>query len=329
MKKRMTALLISAVLLLFCFAAPLSAGELQDIQGPWAEKSILRWTQTTVVNDLGAEISVLEGLGNSKYEPDSPMTRAQLAKMITAMLGLTETAEASAFADMTDATAWYYHSVLACAKAGIMQGIADENGNLTMEPQSPLTREQAFTMIARAFCITLPEDKTAETIVAAYSDRADIGDWALPSVAVLCDAGAVVGYGDGTLKPDGTITRAEIAKLIDCLAAFYMDAKGNYSLSSYIGDDDISAGHLLVLHRFSPLEFTAILTDGILTVEAESETTMEDGSTEESFSDVEISIENGYAPMVLVGEQWKIVTEDEPVEVDDADLDAGEYASIK
>ena len=329
MKRKGILLVFSAMLVLLCFAAPLSAGELQDIQGHWAEKSILRWTETTVVTDLGEEISVLDGMGNSKYEPSSPMTRAQLAKMITAMLGLTETADPAEFADMTDEAAWYYHSILACAESGIMVGLENENGDLAMEPQSPLSREQAFTMIARAFCLILPEDKSAAAITEGFSDHADIGDWALDSVAVLCDAGAVVGYGDDTLKPDGTITRAETAKLMDCVAAFYMDAKGDYSLSSYIGEDHITAGHLVILHRFSPMEFTAALADGVLTVSAESETVAEDGSVEESFRDMAVTIENGYAPMVLVGEQWKIVEEGSPVEVDDADLDAGEYASIK
>lgn len=329
MKKRFFSSLFSVVLILLCFTAPLTAGELEDIRGHWAEKSILRWAETTVVNDLGEEISVIEGVGNNKYEPDSPMTRAALAKMLTAMLGLTETAYPADFADMTDETAWYYHSILACAKAGIMVGIEDENGNIYMEPQSPLTREQAFTMLARAFRMELPEGKSAETIIEGFSDASNLGSWALPHAAVLCDSGAVVGYLDGTLKPDATINRAETAKVLDYIAAFYMDAKGDYSLSSYAEEDKAINGFLLILHRFSPLEFIVELTDGILTVQVEQEIANEDGSSEEIFNNVVIPMETTYAPVVLVGEQWKSVMEGSPVEVDDADLANGEYASIK
>ena len=76
--------------------------------GHWGQGAIERWS------DYG----VLEG-ANGLFNPDNNMTRAELAAVISRLLGLQEVAE-NTFSDV-DENAWYAEDILKCAAAGIIQ----------------------------------------------------------------------------------------------------------------------------------------------------------------------------------------------------------------
>ena len=82
-------------------------------------------------------------------------------------------------------------------------------GDGTMGPNRSITRQEAMSVIARAFAVA---DGTAADL-AAFTDASAVSNWAVASVAGLVRAGIVSGDA-GRLSPKATITRAEIAQML-------------------------------------------------------------------------------------------------------------------
>ena len=108
------------------------------------------------------------------------------------------------------------------AKAVKMGTFKGANGKLS--PESPVTRERAFTVLARAFAL----DSGSSSALSAFADKDDVSAWAASSTAALVSAGHINGS-NGKLNPKSNITRAEFAKLINSLASSYIDKNGTDS----------------------------------------------------------------------------------------------------
>ena len=65
---------------------------------------------------------------------------------------------------------------------------------------------------------------------AAFTDQADIKDANTEAVDTLVALGVINGYTDGSFKPNGTVTRAEMAKMI-----YTIRSGGNSDASAYSG----------------------------------------------------------------------------------------------
>ena len=107
-----------------------------DTAGHWAESSIERWS----------EYGIIQG-SNGQFDPNGQLTCAQLATILAKLLKLPAAKDAG-FTDNT-ADAWYYDAINRCAAAGILNG----NGDGTVTPEAPITRERAMVMLARALGI--------------------------------------------------------------------------------------------------------------------------------------------------------------------------------
>lgn len=118
---------------------------------------------------------------------------------------------------------WYAADVLIARQAGYFEGFA---GNLA-KPDNYLTRQDAATMLARVF-----ELNQVGTASLSFSDAASISAYAASAVGILTQKGAIKGYTDGTFKPTGSITLAEVIKIIDGMAKGYYDAAGTYDFRS-------------------------------------------------------------------------------------------------
>ena len=107
-----------------------------DTAGHWAESSIERWSA----------YGIIQG-SNGQFDPNGQLTCAQLATILAKLLKLPAAKDAG-FTDNT-ADAWYYDAINRCAAAGILNG----NGDGTVTPEAPITRERAMVMLARALGI--------------------------------------------------------------------------------------------------------------------------------------------------------------------------------
>ncbi len=145
----------------------------------------------------------LAGSGDS-LRADGHLSRAQLAAIVTRVFGVTETADISGFNDVDD-DAWYIDAIARAVYMGALSGKGDQR----MAPDDPVSREEAFAIIARLLAYN---DGVAADMT-AFGDAADVSAWAVSSVGSLVSAG-IVGGDNGRLNPKHTITRAEFASLL-------------------------------------------------------------------------------------------------------------------
>lgn len=159
--------------------------------------------------------AVQNGLLNGsdgKILPKGLLTRAQMATMVNRAFASSAKASLTSFTDMVPG-AWHYDEMAKSVQMGVFQGA---DGKLS--PNDPITREQAFAVLARAFGLA---DGKASSLD-KFSDGAQVSSWARGAVAALVEQGYVSGA-DGALNPQSYITRAEFAQVMDALVAAYGD----------------------------------------------------------------------------------------------------------
>ena len=153
------------------------------------------------------ENDMMQGVGGSRFAPDSTLTRAMVAQIL---YNLEERPDGSAtpFADVK-ADAWYADAVRWAADAEIVQGYGPDR----FGPENPVTREQLAQMLYR-YAAHRGDDLTADSsALAAFTDRVSVSDWAEQAMAWAVSQGLISGKGNGILDPDGTATRAEVAAI--------------------------------------------------------------------------------------------------------------------
>lgn len=159
--------------------------------------------------------AVQNGLLNGsdgKILPKGLLTRAQMATMVNRAFASSAKASLTSFTDMVPGV-WHYDEMAKSVQMGVFQGA---DGKLS--PNDPITREQAFAVLARAFGLA---DGKASSLD-KFSDGAQVSSWAKGAVAALVEQGYVSGA-DGALNPQSYITRAEFAQVMDALVAAYGD----------------------------------------------------------------------------------------------------------
>ncbi|OEH93347.1 S-layer homology domain-containing protein, partial [Bacillus solimangrovi] len=110
---------------------------------------------------------------------------------------------AAQFSDVQD-SAWYTDSIDYLVGKEVLSGYPDG----TFKPNGSLTRAEA----AKVMALTLGLDTEGEATV----DFPDVnsGDWFAPYVTALVNEGVISGFPDGTFKPQETLTRAQMAKMM-------------------------------------------------------------------------------------------------------------------
>jgi hypothetical protein len=200
--KQLTATLL-CVISLFCLSAGAFAvvwEDFTDISGHWAEETLRK----------GYADGLITGMSETTLAPNAPITAAQLITVLCRVLGASETADISALGIPADA--WYAD---AAGKALYLGLISADTGTL----DAPITRQNAFSLLARAFCL-VPAEPDA-SVLSPFSDAAKIADKNRPALAALVSAGLAKGY-HGALNVDASLTRAEFFTLLYRVAENYL-----------------------------------------------------------------------------------------------------------
>lgn len=200
MKKKQTLALLLAGAMLVPNAFAASPEDFHDFPTDWSAAGLRSAVQNGLLNGSNGEID-----GNGL------LTRAQLAAIVNRAFGADKAADLSGFTDVRP-DAWYHNGMAVSVAMGAFQGA---NGKLN--PESPITREEAFAVLARAF--GLDGDASA---LSDYTDGGSVSPWAKSAVSALIDSGFVNGA-NGRLNPRSSITRAEFAKVISGMASTFAD----------------------------------------------------------------------------------------------------------
>lgn len=178
-----------------------------DTAGHWAESAVNKWSQ---------EYGVLQGYDDGSFRPDDSITRGAFAGILDRFLQFQSISPAETFSD-TAGNRWE-DSILKLNAAGVYLG--SEGRAL---PGDSITRQQAMTMVARAF--QLGGTDAALT----YHDEAQVAGYARPYIAELTARGWITDALEGSFRPTEPLTRAELVNLLNNMIETLIQTGGTYS----------------------------------------------------------------------------------------------------
>ncbi|MDD6107954.1 MAG: S-layer homology domain-containing protein [Clostridiales bacterium] len=161
--------------------------------GPWYTEAMA----------FAVDNHILVGDEYGNLNPEKNATRAEMATMLVRIFACTQGKSLAHFPDVNQQL-WYVDALSVAAEMGIFKG--DTGG--TMRPNDPITRQEAFAVLSRAFALISGDPASLDR----FADSASVSDWARAEIAGMVEAGFLQGY-DGRLHPQAWITRAEIAQV--------------------------------------------------------------------------------------------------------------------
>ena len=178
-----------------------------DTEGHWAQDAVNKWSQ---------EYGVLQGYGDGSFQPDASITRGAFAGILDRFLQFQAAAPAGTFSD-TAGNRWE-DAILKLNAAGVYLG----SGGKAL-PGDSITRQQAMTMVARAFQIGGMDS------VLTYNDETQVANYARPYISEMAARGWITDALDNNLRPTEPLTRAELVNLLDNMIEVLIQNSGTYS----------------------------------------------------------------------------------------------------
>lgn len=174
-------------------------------EGHWAAEAILALS----------EDEIIKGYDDGTVKPSQNASRAEFTSLVARILGLKGNGKLE-FSDI-DESAWYANDVSAAVAEGLVVG-----WNESFRPNDTITREEAMVIIAKAISRFGIEAAGDLTSLEAFTDAAEISDWATSSAATLVSNGVIVGA-EGKINSKAKITRAEISMILYQMKTKYQD----------------------------------------------------------------------------------------------------------
>ena len=176
-----------------------------DIQTSWARQCII-----PVVNK-----GWMIGVSDSKFMPDAPVTRAQAAVILVRALGLDTSAAKQGPLVFSDTGGhWARVEIEAARQAGLVKGTDIDK----YEPDQALTREEMAVLLDRILNPDVPADMQAGT--AFYDVTTVSSPWSYAAINRIAAAGILQGYPDKGFHPRDSISRGQMAALMERSAPF-------------------------------------------------------------------------------------------------------------
>ena len=154
------------------------------------------------------ENGLMDGVGDNLFAPNSETTRAQLVTILHRLAGEPEPGGDSGFADVETGT-WYTDAVAWAAENGIVNGVSDTE----FAPGDDITREQLAAILYR-YAACQGYDVSQRADLSGFGDASSISDYAQEALSWAHAQGLVLGFEDGSLRPQGTASRAQIAAVL-------------------------------------------------------------------------------------------------------------------
>jgi len=163
--------------------------------------------------EFAVKNNFITGVSEDKIAPKAALTRAQLAAILSRVMK-TGAGDVSVLDNFTDAdkNAWYAGSMAKAVELNILYGDGD-----SIYPDRPVTRQELFAILVRAFAVTGGDEST----LASYNDAGSISSWAKAAISAMIAQGYASGYEDKTLRPAQQVTREEFAQLLYRMQEFY------------------------------------------------------------------------------------------------------------
>lgn len=169
-----------------------------DIQSHWAKKSI----------EFVAAKGYMKGVGDKKFAPEIGTTRAMVATILYNIEGRPQVNTAAKLGDIGGR--WYEAQVAWAADKGIVDGYGDG----LFRGDRDITREQMAKLLYK-YTLMKKWDATADVDLSVYTDTGSISEYAKEPMRWAVKHGIISGMTANTLDPQGTLTRAQIATMLE------------------------------------------------------------------------------------------------------------------
>ena len=154
------------------------------------------------------EKGMMNGMGGSKFEPETTTSRAMIVTMLWRMEGEPATDDTLTFADVPEGQ-WYSEAIRWASHEGIVTGYDSR----TFGPNDSVTREQLATILYR-YALSKGQGFTGEWMfLLDFPDAANVSDWADEAMHWMVMNEVINGM-DGKLNPKGDATRAQVATML-------------------------------------------------------------------------------------------------------------------
>lgn len=169
--------------------------EFVDIKNHWAE---------SLIKDVAAK-GYFTGVSKTKFAPDLNMSRAQFITVLGRISHMPLILRYPGKIKDIEPDAYYTQYALWALDMGYMKGYDKE----TFKPNENISREQVCTILSKYLKNIKGEDKEL-----GFKDTAMISPWAKEGVKHLYSLGIIQGKSGNKFDPKGTLTRAEMAKIL-------------------------------------------------------------------------------------------------------------------
>lgn len=284
--KKLTAIIMSVVMVLLMSVTSFAA--FTDMpQG--ADGEVL---QKAVDNGL------IQGFEDNTVRPQTPITRAQMATIMSRAMKAVEKADISAFVDVK-AGDWYYDAMSQAVSMDAFKG--DDKKQLN--PNKTITRQEALIVLCRIFDVP-DSDKN---VLSKYTDGSQVASWAATEVRSMAAAGYLGNIAE--IRPLDAMTRLEFAQIMDRIVTTYIDESGEYT--------NLPAGNILV--RAENVTIKGIKTDNVIFIGdgVESEVNFTDCAVERIIARGKKAVINSgtYAYIRAIGNGTQVILKKMPMEL--------------
>ncbi len=152
---------------------------------------------------------MMTGVSADRFAPASTTTRGMIVTILYRLENEPAVSGGSAFTDVENG-AWYADAVVWAAANDIVNGTSAT----TFAPNSPITREQMATMLYRFAQYKGMDAVTLQEHLTGYPDGDQVSDYAIPAMNWAVGQGLIAGMENGTLVPQGSATRAQVATIL-------------------------------------------------------------------------------------------------------------------
>lgn len=185
--------------------------EFSDLRDDWAKESI----------DFITARELFSGVGEGRFAPDTPMTRAMFVSVLHRLAGSPEVNldQAVEFTDVPEDT-WYSSAVAWASANGIVSGYGDG----TFGPEDKISREQMCVIFALYMKYARIELGQSEEVI-PFIDEKEIGGYAREAVTLCQGTGLISGVGNNAFNPKGTANRDQVAAIFSRLIHKVLESK--------------------------------------------------------------------------------------------------------
>lgn len=184
------------------YSAYLNGDFFVDIVSHWAKDDIL----------AVAENRWMVGASDNYFMPNMKLTRAQATVVLVRALGLDCNIVESNNSNFKDVSTnyWAFSEIETASQHGIIEGKNDE----IFAPNEPISRAEMAVMLARIYYTEEEIIAASQTEVNIFKDVSD-NHWAVNEIILLANKNVFQGYSDGNFYLNNSLSRAEMAALIN------------------------------------------------------------------------------------------------------------------